>query len=137
MSEEQATAPDAPPPIYTAPPWDAHDTVPPEIWGMTFNTGAFFGGFIWAAGNRVWIGLFDVLSYVLLPLMPFWRLLLALRGNEWAWRAGNWDSVGQFRRAQRRWGWLGFLLFVLQLGAGLALLIGVGPCVVGTSTGHG
>jgi hypothetical protein len=133
----QPPAPDEPPPIYTAPPWGAQDSVPPEIQRMVFNTGAFFGGFIWAVGNRAWIGLFDVLSYALLPLMPIWRLLMALRGNEWAWRARKWDSVEQFQRAQKRWGWVGLVLFALQLGAGLALLVKVGPCVIPTSSGHG
>ena len=88
------------------------DVVPEEI--KRWNWGAFFGTWLWAIGNRVWVGLWALVPGVSL-IMTF---VLAVKGNEWAWRSRRWDSVEHFRRVQRIWAWAGLaILLTMQLPA--------------------
>jgi len=75
-----------------------------------WNWGAFFLNFIWAIGNRTWIGLLTLVPVVGL-IMP---IVLGFKGNEWAWRNKRWKSVGHFKRTQRRWAISGVLLAFLS-----------------------
>ena len=112
---DDSVVPSEPEPLYDLNTSGTDGPLPPEIDRMTFNLGAFFGGFVWAIGNRTWVGLIDLIGYLLIPIMPIWRLLMGLRGSEWAWRARKWNSVAQFQRAQRLWAWVGGLILVAQL----------------------
>ena len=71
--------------------------VPAEVGG--WNWGAFFLGWIWAVGNSVWIGLLTLVPYLGFVM----NIILGIKGNEWAWRAKRWDSVGHFKRTQSTW----------------------------------
>jgi len=126
-----------PPPIFEVNTSGTDEPLPPEIGRMPFNVGAFFGGFVWALGNRAWVGVIDLLAYPLLPLMPVWRLLMAARGSEWAWRARKWDSVEHFRRVQRRWAWVGGLLLLAQIGLGLYFFVKTGSSIIPAAIGGG
>ena len=125
-----AAADDEPPPIFDVNTSGTSGPLPPEVDAMAFNAGAFFGGFVWALGNRAWAGLMDILWYVVLPVLPVWRTTMALRGYEWAWRARHWDSVEQFSRVQRRWGWIGLGVALAQLIAATALFVKYGTTFV-------
>ena len=82
--------------------------VPPEIKG--WNWGAALLNFIWAIGNRTWIGLLSILP-VIGYVMP---IILGYKGNEWAWRNKRWESIDHFKRVQKRWAiW----------GAGITILL--------------
>ena len=96
-------------------------TIRREIKG--WNWGAFLLNFIWAVGNRTWIGLLAVVPLVGY-VMP---LILGYKGNEWAWKSKRWKSIDHFKRAQKKWAiWgacitgliivllVGFVLFVLS-----------------------
>jgi hypothetical protein len=72
-------------------------TVPPEIKG--WNWGAFLLNFIWAIGNRTWIGLLTLLPYVGILM----TIILGFKGNEWAWRNKRWKSIDHFKGVQRKW----------------------------------
>lgn len=79
--------------------------VPPEIRG--FNWGGLFLSWIWAVGNRSWIGLLG-----LVPIIGFFvRFYLGFRGNEMSWRNKKWQSVAAFRSAQQTWGIVGFVFW--------------------------
>lgn len=90
-------------------------TVPSEVAGLCW--GGLFLNFFWCIGNRVWLG-------ALLMLVPLLNIFVALtllfKGNEWAWRGKQWDSVGQFKRVQRSWAFSGVALY----GVGLWFLFG-------------
>jgi hypothetical protein len=76
-------------------------TVPPEIKG--WNWGAFLLNFIWAVGNRTWIGLLTLLPFIGF-VMPF---ILGSKGTEWAWKNKRWKNTDHFKRVQKKWALLG------------------------------
>ena len=71
--------------------------VPSELDG--WNWGAFFLNFVWAIGNRTWIGLLTLVPVIGLP-MP---VLLGIKGNAWAWQNNHWGGIEHFRIVQRKW----------------------------------
>ena len=81
-------------------------TIPPEIKG--WNWGAFLLNFIWAIGNRTWIGLLSLAPYVGIVM----AIVLGFKGNEWAWKNKRWKSIDHFKRVQRIWSILGAGLFL-------------------------
>ena len=81
--------------------------VPSEIKG--WNWGAFGLNFIWAIGNRTWVGL--------LALVPIIGIVMAValgfKGNEWAWKNKQWKSIDHFKKVQKIWSIWGVSLFIL------------------------
>ncbi len=101
--------------------------VPPEIEG--WNWGAAGLTWIWGISHSVWLSLLSfvpVLSYV-------WWIVLGIKGNEWAWKAGRWESVDQFKQVQRQWGIWGIVIFCIG-GAFLLLSILVSIFAHGASS---
>jgi hypothetical protein len=83
--------------------------IPEEIRG--WNWGAAGLGWIWGVYYNVWISL---LNWVPLVNLVFW-IVLAIKGNEWAWRNNQWRSVAEFKTAQRKWTPWGILFFILSI----------------------
>jgi len=89
--------------------------VPQEVQG--WNWGAFFLDWIWAIGNKAWIGVFLGLFAVIIYIVATqfnsewvgWltsiviSVVLALKGSEWAWQNKRWDSIEHFKRTQKKW----------------------------------
>jgi hypothetical protein len=71
--------------------------LPPDIKGWSW--GAFLLNWVWAIGNRTWIGLWTLapFGWVVMPLV------LGFKGREWAWKNKRWDSVEHFNAVQRKW----------------------------------
>ena len=65
-----------------------------------WNWGAFGLSCIWGIGNRTPAAWFVLVPFAGWFGMPF---LLGLKGNEWAWRNGNWPDIETFRRTQQTW----------------------------------
>jgi hypothetical protein len=106
------------PPLPTTSPYQNLSLIPAEIKG--WNWGAFLLGGFWSIGNRVWIGL---LSFI--PYIGFWvKIYLGIKGNELAWKNKRWNSIEQFKSAQRKWAIAGLVVLVLFLL--LLILIGIG-----------
>lgn len=82
--------------------------VPAEVRG--WNWGAFFLTWIWGIGNKVWISLLCLLPLVNLVMV----FVLGIKGNEWAWKSGNYSDVAQFHKVQKIWGIVGASLFLLS-----------------------
>lgn len=76
----------------------ARDGVSAEL--ERWNWGAFGLSWIWGIANRTPAAWFALVPFAGWIGMPF---LLGLKGNEWAWRNGNWPDIETFRRAQRLW----------------------------------
>jgi hypothetical protein len=95
--------------------------LPAELGG--WNWGAFALTWIWGVAHRSYVALLVFVPVFGWFIMPF---VLGAKGNDWAWRNREWQSVEQFRRAQRAWGlggllaWVGAFLFA-ALGGGIAL----------------
>lgn len=99
----------------TTPTADSENTsgtdgvVPDEIKG--WNWGAFFLTWIWSIGNSVWIGLLALIS----PITLIIAIVLAIKGNEWAWQKRRFQSVEQFKQVQKTWSIVGLILFIICL----------------------
>ena len=79
--------------------------IPEGVKGWSW--GAFMFNWIWAIGNRTWIGLLAFLPYIGIIMI----FTLGFKGREWAWRNKRWQSVEHFQRVQRKWS-LWSLIFV-------------------------
>jgi hypothetical protein len=83
--------------------------VPEEIKG--WNWAAAFLPTVWGVYHRSWLFL---LRYV--PFLSWvWWIIMGIKGNEWAWKNNQWESVERFKRAQARWKPVGILCFILNL----------------------
>lgn len=78
-----------------------------------WSWGAFVFSWVWAIGNRTPWGLLGLVPGVGLVM----RVLLGLKGREWAWRSRRWDSLSHFRRIQRRWDIAAGVVLALLLAA--------------------
>lgn len=83
------------------------DVYPEGVQGWSW--GAFLLNWVWAAGNRTWIGLLALIPYVGFIM----AILLGVYGRKWAWENKRWESVEHFQRVQRNWSIWGFVILVL------------------------
>jgi hypothetical protein len=93
--------------------------VPPGV--KTWNWGAFFLNWIWGIRHGVWISF--------LVFIPFfnliWIFILGAKGSEWAWQKGDWKSLEEFKKTQRRWSIAGFIVFFATIIFVSSLFFGV------------
>lgn len=106
-----ATQPAAPSPAIA-------ETLPDGIKGWSW--GAFLLNWIWAIGNRTWIGLLALIPYVGFGV----AIWLGIKGREMAWKNGQWQSVEHFNRVQKKWS---------QWAVGIL----IASCIVGVVAGIG
>ena len=97
-----------PPPLPLKPQAEFPEGVKGWSWG------AFFLNWVWAIGNRTWIGLLALIPYVGL-IVAIW---LGFKGREMAWKNKQWDNLEHFNRVQKKWSrWgVGVMLVCLVLG---------------------
>lgn len=82
------------------------ESLPDGVKGWSW--GAFLLNWIWAIGNKTWIGLL-----VFLPYVGFiFAIILGFKGREWAWQNKKWESVEHFQNVQKKWSFWGVLLVV-------------------------
>ena len=95
------------------------ETIPEGVKGWSW--GAFFLNWIWAIGNKTWIGLLALVPYIGFIM----AIVLGIKGREWAWRNKKWDSLEHFNRVQKLWStWaVGLVLGVGGLGIIAAIAI--------------
>jgi hypothetical protein len=91
-----------------ATPLDSN-VIPDGIKGWSW--GAFTFNWIWAIGNRTWIGLLALIPYVGFIM----AIVLGFKGREWAWKNKKWDSVEHFNRVQKIWSIWGVVLLIIAL----------------------
>lgn len=93
--------------------------VPDGIKGWSW--GAFLLSWIWAIGNRTWIGLLALIPYVGFIM----AIVLGFKGREWAWKNKDWESIEHFNRVQKKWSYWGVaivgVLFVVGVLAAIAV----------------
>ncbi|WP_233278829.1 ribonuclease G [Floricoccus penangensis] len=96
--------------------YEDSNQVPEDIKG--WNWGAFGLTLYWSIGNKVYLGLLILLSMV--PYAGFvfaivWKIVIAAKGNEWAWKAGKYKSVEEYKKVQESWKMPGIVAFILGI----------------------
>lgn len=94
-------------------------TLPDGIAGWSW--GAFLLNWIWAIGNRTWIGLLALIPYAGLGV----AIWLGIKGREMAWASKPWESVEHFNRVQKKWSqWgIGLAIFWVVIGVLITTLL--------------
>lgn len=83
--------------------------VPREI--KRWNWGAFMLNIIWGFGNKSYLPLLT-----LIPIFGvIWIFVCGVKGNEWAWKKGAYDSVDGFMKVQETWNRAGIVYFIITL----------------------
>ena len=97
----------------------ANAVIPEGVSGWSW--GAFLLNWIWAIGNKTYIGLLAFIPYLGLIC----AIYLGVKGRELAWRNKRWDDLEHFNRVQHRWSaWgVGLLLVPAAIGILAAILI--------------
>jgi hypothetical protein len=108
-----------PPPNY--PPYGqnayGYNAIPPEATG--WNWGAFYFNWLWGIGNKCYLPL---LCFV--PFFGFvWMFVCGFKGNEWAWKSGEFANIEQFQASRRTWNRAGFIGFLVTCGFVLLYII--------------
>ncbi|MEX6199589.1 ribonuclease G [Providencia stuartii] len=84
-------------------------SVPNEI--KRWNWGAFIFNIYWGIGNKSY---FPLLT--LIPLLNIvWIFVCGIKGNEWAWKNGDYDSVETFMKVQETWNRAGLFCFIISI----------------------
>jgi hypothetical protein len=83
-----------------------------------WNWGGFLLTWIWGIGNNVWISLLALLG--LIPCVGWigsltMRIILGIKGTEWAWRNKKWESIEHFKKTQRTWMWWGIGMVIFEI----------------------
>jgi len=90
--------------------------IPEGIKGWSW--GAFLFNWLWAIGNKTWIGLLTLVPFVGFIMM----FILGVKGREWAWRNKKWDNIEHFQRVQRKWSLWGIIVVGVYLLAVIAAI---------------
>ena len=93
--------------------------VPAGVKGWSW--GAFLLSWIWAIGNRTWIGLLALLPYVGIVV----SIVLGIKGREWAWKNKRWNSLQHFNQVQKRWSFWGVILILGSALIGIIAAIAI------------
>jgi hypothetical protein len=91
--------------------------IPDAVKGWSW--GAFFLSWIWAIGNKTWIGLLALIPYVGI-VMAF---VLGIKGRQWAWENKQWESLDHFLHVQKRWSFWGVIVVVVPAVLGIIAAI--------------
>jgi len=96
--------------------------VPEEVKG--WNWGAFMYSILWGFGNKSYLPLL-----MLIPVFNiFWIFVVGIKGNEWAWKNGDYTDVRTFKAVQATWNRAGFVMFMIMV---LSILFTIGLMVFG------
>ncbi len=89
-----------------------------------WSWGAFFGGFIWVLGNRMYKWAIGMLILALIPVLGGLVLFglsiyLGIKGREIAWAKG-WASLEEFKKRQKVMAWVILVVIILLFAMAFA-----------------
>ena len=90
---------------------------PPGVAGWSW--GAFLWNWIWALGNKTYVGVLAIIPYVGFIV----AIYLGVKGRELAWRNKRWDSFEHFDSVQKKWSWWGVVIIFGVIGLGILAAI--------------
>lgn len=74
-----------------------------------WNWGAFMYNIFWGIGNKTYLPLL-----CLVPLLNIvWIFVCGVKGNEWAWKNGDYSSPEEFLKVQATWSRAGLAAFII------------------------
>lgn len=97
----------------------ATEAIPAGVRGWSW--GAFLLNWIWAIGNRTWIGLLALVPYLGLIM----AIVLGFKGREWAWKNKQWDNIDHFNRVQKKWSYWGVVIMIVAMVVGVLAAIAI------------
>lgn len=92
---------------------------PPEVRGWCW--GGFLLTWIWALGNKTWIGLLALIPILNIVMM----FVLGAKGREWAWKNDQWRDVEHFNAVQKKWSIAGAILLLVGLVVGILSAVAI------------
>lgn len=104
----------------------------PYDFRREFNWGAFFGTWIWGIVNKSYYTFWYWILWWT-PIGFYYKLICGLKGNEWAYKNRNWESVEQFNRAQEKQTLVFTILSVLVFPVLMFILVLAIACIIGLS----
>lgn len=104
--------------------------IPEEIKG--WNWGAAGLSLFWGVFYGAWIVLCGIILAPIPLLGILWYVFIGMKGNEWAWRKNQWESVDHFKKSQEKWKVWGIVFFLL---AALSTLSTIAQIVNGLNRG--
>lgn len=76
-----------------------------------WNWGAFMFNILWGIGNKSYLPLL-----CLVPVLNIvWIFVCGAKGNEWAWKNGNYSSAEEFLLVQSTWSRAGIAAFIIAI----------------------
>ncbi len=117
--DSQNTGPASTPGVFQVGNAISQQALPEGVRGWCW--GAFCLSWIWAIGNKTWIGLLALVPYVNVVVI----IWLGFNGREMAWRNNHWDSVEHFNRVQRKWSQWGIAISLIFTALVIAIIIGI------------
>ncbi|GEP18986.1 hypothetical protein [Pediococcus argentinicus] len=90
--------------------------IPEEI--QKWSWGAFMFNIWWGIGNKTYLPLL-----CLIPIFNIiWVFIVGAYGNSWAWQNGNFDTVADFKLANKVWERAGIIKFIFYVAVSCLLL---------------
>lgn len=81
-----------------------------------FNWGAFLLNWIWGIMHKKYITLLYFVACIVPVVGPVLiSIWFGVKGNEWAWKSQNWQSISEFNQTQQNWVRLWFVLFAISV----------------------
>ena len=90
-------------------------SIVPPVGVKGWSWGAFLLNWIWALGNKTWIGVLAIIPYIGFIV----AIYLGVKGRELAWRNKRWDSFEHFDAVQKKWSWWAVVLVFGVMGVGI------------------
>lgn len=90
--------------------------VPEEVKG--WNWGAFVFNIGWGIGNKAYLALLCLIP----GLNIIWVFVCGAKGNEWAWKSGQYQDVATFKAVQETWNRAGLVMFGINIALMLIML---------------
>jgi len=76
-----------------------------------WNWGAFSLNIMWGIGNKTYLPLL-----CLVPVFNLvWIFICGIKGNEWAWKDGDYTDVETFKKVQSTWNRAGLVMFIIWI----------------------
>lgn len=93
--------------------------VPSEV--KKWNWGAFTFNIFWGIGNKTYLPLLCFIPYFNL----IWIFVCGFKGNEWAWKSGNYsvNDIEKFLMIQNTWNRGGLAKFIIGLIGAILIFI--------------